>query len=257
MKQLYQYIKESILDDEDDIIDSAVLTPELVSEEFAKVNITVPADWIKINKQRVDIYPKHSGYRTPTLDINNPRIKGEYDLKPVGLPESIVLGTVYGIVSYNDSYRNIDPSFLPKRCGGMWIRSKTDCDFGGKEVTIDSNLVKGWESGRLIFDHTKYGKKRVNPFTVNFEGQTRAVKFFPGLLNINDLGLYIKLNNCEEIDATIDLGKKEKDPKDIELIEKRLNKMAKNLGVKYIGDHKYTHFIWDEKENKYKFHPTE
>ena len=242
MKNLNLYIKESLLDDEDELIDASTLTVDMVYDEFERCGVLLfPKKWLKINEKTdyVDIYSGESSYVhfCPTSGAK--------------LPHHIIIGDVHGFVcigKYSGS-NIIDSCWFPKRCYRLRIGGLNATTYNlPKSIEIDSNLGPDTPSFGL------YGQKS----KLKFDGKCE-IKFTddPGEVWLDDIIITsenltkIKFTNCNAIYALCS----SLNENNITKVEKQLTKSAKNLNYLPILDEtsRTPVFEWDKKDRKYKY----
>ena len=240
MKNIKEYIKESLLDDEDELIDKSVLTVDMVCNEFKRCGILLfPKNWLKINEKTgyVDIYPGESSY------VNLCPNSG------TKLQPHIIIGDVHGFVCFGEYSGSIiiDSCWFPKRCYSLKIGGFNATTYNlPKSIEIDSDLGPGTPSFGL------YGRK------LKFDGKFE-VKFTrdPGEVWLDDIIITsknltkIKFTNCNAIYALCS----SLNENNITKVEKQLTKSAKNLNYLPILDEtsRTPVFEWDKKDRKYKY----
>lgn len=242
MKQLNQYIKESILDDEDDLVDKNVLTVDMAYEELMKCRIDqFPKGWLKINEKTgyVDIYPGGSGI----MDIS--------PMSGTKLPKHVVIGDIHGIarVGLFTGSGRINPCWFPKRCGTLWLSGRECTYVFSEEIEINSDLYDTYYSFKLPDEPIKKDIK--NKLKLKFTGKNRKAHLDELIWIDNDLEK-IKFINCDKLVA----NKYLLNEKNMSYVEEKLSKAAKNIDYKPILNARNENqvlFEWDKKEKKYKY----
>lgn len=246
MRQLRDVLTESLLDDEDELVDKNVLTVDMAYEEFMKCRIhEFPKKWLKINEKTgyVDIYPDK------TYGGNN-----IIDISPIGgskLPEHIVIGDIHGVARiglFTKSGR-INPCWFPKRCGALWL-SGSECEYAfSKEIEINSDFDDNYYVFR--FPTSPMLKNMKNKLKLKFTGKNRRAHLNELTWTARDLEK-IEFINCDKLCASKSLISE----KNIPYVEKELSKFAKNIDYKPIltaRDENQVLFEWDKKEKTYKY----
>ena len=242
MRQLRDILAESLLDDEDDLVDKNVLTVDMAYEEFMKCRIDgFPKEWLKINEKTgyVDIYPGGSNIM---------------DISPMGgtkLPEHVVIGDIHGIarVGLFAGSGRINPCWFPKRCGALWLSGRECTYVFSEEIEINSDLGETYYSFKLPDEPIK--KDMRNKLKLKFAGKNRKAHLNELIWAADDIEK-IKFINCDKFVA----GKSLLNEKNMSYVEEKLSKFAKNIDynpILNVRNAAQVLFKWDKKEKRYKY----
>lgn len=242
MRQLRDMLAESLLDDEDELVDKNVLTVDMAYEELMKCRIDqFPKEWLKINEKTgyVDIYPGGSGIM---------------DISPMGgtnLPKHVVIGDIHGVarIGLFTGSGKINPCWFPKRCGALGLSGR-DCTYVfGEEIEINSDLGDNYYGFKLPNMPVK--KYMRNKLKLKFTGKNRKAHLNELIWAADDIEK-IKFINCDKFVASKSLL----DEKNMSYVEEKLSKFAKNIDYKPILNARNENqvlFEWDKKEKTYKY----